>query len=216
MPLPSGLICCTDTADHLPGQSYMQSLIPIATLTVTTPSNLPTKQLLCRLSMLYTSKPCTFVLPSLTPTLVKRFLLSPHVCFAGALFPTGPSLIAVEPAPAAPPLNLSLSPAKPLAPAPHTLPTPSAELLMMRQQLPPSLPRQPVTHAGRTPAARAIPSNLPPTGNRAVHQINRTHAAGKISNHTDNLPHPPPATQQAPGRPRLASAILLGKLPDKS
>ncbi len=34
--------------------------------------------------------------------------------------------------------------------------------------------------------------------------------------HTANVPHPPLATQQAPERPRLASAILLGKLLDKS
>lgn len=175
MLFPSGLIWCTDTADHLPGQSYIQSLIPIATLTVTMPLNLPTKQLLCTPSVLYASKPCTS-----SPLCLSS---ASYFLRMSALFPTGPRLIAVGPASAAPPLNLSPSPspAKPLAPAPHNLPLPSAELLMIRQPLPPSLPRQSVTHAGRAPAARAMPSNLPPTANRAVDQVNRTHTAGTIS-----------------------------------
>ncbi len=103
----------------------------------------------------------------------------PHVWVAGALSPTGPSLFATDAAPAVPFLNLTPS-AKPVAPAPPTLPTPSADLPMMHQNLPPPLPKRPVPQTGRTPEAGTSDSMWQATGDRATEPVNIAPAAGKI------------------------------------
>ncbi len=115
----------------------------------------------------------------------------PHVCVAGALSPTGPSLFATNAAPAVPSLNLAPS-AKPMAPTPPTLPTPSADLPMMHQNLPPSLPKRPVPQTARTPEAGTSDSMWQATGDRATEPVNITPAAGKIFKQRETLPHPPP------------------------